>query len=126
MTINVVNFKYQFSHTKMAPLLNFRLLLRFWSEWYMINWYLIYRSGFRPSHSTQDVLLYVVDCWRKAIDERKFVLTGFLDLTKAFDCVNHCVLLDKLAHYGVVHSSHTWFESYLSNQIQSRGVARII
>ena len=79
----------------------------------------IYQSGFRPSHSTQDVLLYVVDCWRKAIDERKFVLTGFLDLAKAFDCVNHCVLLDKLAHYGVVHSSHTWFESYLSNRMQS-------
>ena len=93
----------------------------------MINWYLIffkndlffiYQTGFRPSHSTQ-VLLYVVDCWHKAIDERKFVLTGFLDLAKAFDCVNRCVLLDKLAHYGVVHSSHTWFESYLSNQIQS-------
>ena len=92
----------------------------------MINWYLIFYLSIWFSLISFHVLLYVVDCWRKAIDERKFVLMGFLDLTKAFDCVNHCVLLDKLAHYGVVHSSHTWFESYLSNQIQSRGVARII
>ena len=42
-----------------------------------------YQSGFRPCHSTQDVLLYVVDSWRKAIDARKFVVAGFLDLAKA-------------------------------------------
>ena len=51
-----------------------------------------YQSGFRPGHSMQDVLLYVVDSWRKAIDARKFVVAGFLDLAKAFDCVNHDIL----------------------------------
>ena len=48
-----------------------------------------YQSGFRPSHSTQDVLLYVVDSWHKAIDACKFVVAGILDLAKAFDRVNH-------------------------------------
>ena len=78
-----------------------------------------YQSGFRPCHSTQDVLLYVVDSWRKAIDTCKFVVAGFLDLAKAFDCVNHDILLDKLTHYGVVGNAHSWFESYLCGRQQA-------
>ena len=51
-------------------------------------------------------------------------MAGFLDLaTKAFDCVHHNILLEKLAGYGVVNASQTcnWFQSYLSiiNQMQS-------
>ena len=61
----------------------------------------------------QDVLLYVVDSWRKAIDARKFVVAGYLDLAKAFDCVNHDILLDKLPHDGVVDGAHAWLTSYL-------------
>jgi len=78
-----------------------------------------YQSGFLPSHSTQDVLLYVDDPWRKAIDAHKFVISAFLDLAKAFDCVDHSILLDKLSHYGIVDDSLIWFESYLSGRQQS-------
>ena len=65
------------------------------------------------------MLLYVVDSWRKAIDACKFVVAGFLDLAKAFDCVNHDILLDKLAHYGVVGDAHAWFKSYLCGRQQA-------
>ena len=58
--------------------------------------------------------MHVTDCWRKAIDESKFTAAAFLDVSKAFDCVNHDILLSKLAYYGVLDDSLVWFASYLS------------
>ena len=65
------------------------------------------------------MLLYVVDSWCKAIDACKFGVAGFLELAKVFDCVNHDILLDKLAHYVVVGDAHAWFESYLCGRQQA-------
>ena len=76
------------------------------------------QSGFRPQHSTQDVLVYVTDCWRNAIDESKFTAAAFWDVSKGFDCVNHDILLSKLACYGVMDNSLGWFASYLSGHRQ--------
>ena len=72
------------------------------------------QSGFCPQHSTQDVLVYVTDFWCKAIDESKFTAAAFLDVSKAVNCVNHDILLSKLACYGVLDDSLVWFASYLS------------
>ena len=46
-------------------------------------------------------------------------MTGFLDLAKAFDRVNHDILLDKLAHYGIAGGAHAWLESYLCGHQQA-------
>ena len=77
-----------------------------------------FQSGFQPAHSTQGVLLCVVDCWRRAIDDGKFVVVGYLDLAKAFNCIDHNILLTKLKQYGIVGSTYLWFESYLFNRWQ--------
>ena len=57
---------------------------------------------FRSNHSTIHALISLVDLIRKHLDNDYFVCGIFIDLQKAFDTVNHYILLAKLAHYGVV------------------------
>ena len=56
--------------------------------------------------------------WLSHIDKGNIVGAIFFDLKKAFDVVNHEILLQKLALYGVRGTSLRWFESYLSNRSQ--------
>ena len=76
------------------------------------------QSGFRPGHSTQDVLLKTVDDWRIALDRGEYVGAVLIDLSKAFDSINHTLLLDKLRSYGILGTEHKWFSSYLSGRQQ--------
>jgi hypothetical protein len=76
------------------------------------------QSGFRPNHTTQDVLVGMVDVWRKALDENKLVGAVMIDLSKAFDSVNHTILLKKLERYGVIGTEGQWFKSYLADRKQ--------
>ena len=73
-----------------------------------------FRSGKSTSQSCANVLQYIYD----NLDNGKNVLSVFLDFRKAFDCVDHVILLKKLYHYGIRGVLHEWFESYLSNRTQ--------
>ena len=76
------------------------------------------QSGFRHGYSTEDVLLHVVNSCYTAIDRGQYVGAVFLDLAKAFDCVNHAILLKKLPGYGIGGDAHSWLKSFLCNRTQ--------
>jgi len=76
------------------------------------------QSGYRKGHSTMTALLKVADDMRKSIDHRKLTLLVLLDLSKAFDRVNHKLLLIKLEKLGFSVSVIRWLEHYLSNRWQ--------
>ena len=60
----------------------------------------------------------LIDEITKALDEEKYAVSLFLDLSKAFDTVNHSILLSKLGLYGIRDNENQWFRSYLSNRKQ--------
>ena len=76
------------------------------------------QSGFRPSHSTETCLLNMVNDWTKSMNSGKMIGVAFIDLRKAFDTVNHQILLKKLHDLGASNISLKWFQSYLSGRIQ--------
>lgn len=75
-----------------------------------------YQSGFRKNHSTVTALLKVTDDIRAAMDQRLMTLLVLLDLSKAFDCVHHELLLTKLKYLGFSDNTLNWFLSYLSHR----------
>jgi retron-type reverse transcriptase len=74
--------------------------------------------GFRKDHSTSSALLQLYDKSSSAIDQNKFTIGIFLDLSKAFDTANHYILFEKLQHYGIRGKALDWFKSYFSNRFQ--------
>jgi len=77
-----------------------------------------FQSGFRPGHSTITVLTQMCDNWYENMDNGKLTGVVFIDIRKAFDSIDHAILLQKLAYYGVSQLEHTWFQSYLANRQQ--------
>ena len=73
--------------------------------------------GLRQQYSTSHVLINITENIRKALDGN-FGCGVFVDLQKAFDTVDHQILLAKLNHYGICEVSNDWFKSYLSNRYQ--------
>ena len=76
------------------------------------------QSGFRKNHSTESALILMTDTWLKAINEGKLVGCAMIDFRKAFDLVDHQLLLKKLRIYQFSDMSLSWFKSYLSNRTQ--------
>ena len=77
-----------------------------------------FQFGFRQGHSTAMALVTIVDRISEALDKGKCVIGIFLDFSKAFDTVDHKILLSKLNHYGIRGIALDWFRSYLKTRQQ--------
>ena len=77
------------------------------------------QSGFRAGHSTQTTLLKLVDDVRLAMEQQKITLVVLFDFSKAFDLVDHTILLEKLKSLGCSNITINWFKSYLSGKKQA-------
>ena len=76
----------------------------------------IHQHGFRQNRSTLTNLMVAREDWTKAVDQHCGVDVIFLDFSKAFDRVNHGILMHKLAQYGIGDPLLTWFRCYLNNR----------
>ena len=74
--------------------------------------------GFRQQYSISHALINITENIRKAHDDGNIGCGVFVDLQKAFDDVDHQILLAKLNHYGIRRVSNDWFKYYLSNRSQ--------
>ena len=74
--------------------------------------------GFRSHHSTEHAILSIVDKIHEGIEKGMFSCGIFLDFNKAFDTVNHAILVRKFEHYKIWGIAKDWFVSYLSNREQ--------
>ena len=77
-----------------------------------------YQYGFRKNHSTEHALIELMDQIKLNIGKNKMSCGIFIDLSKAFDTVDHKILLSKLEHYGIRGTTLDLLKSYLSNRSQ--------
>jgi exonuclease III len=74
--------------------------------------------GFREGHATHQAIIKLLENIITSLDKGEFSAAIFLDFSKAFDTVNHEILLQKLSHYGIRDVANSWARSYLTDRTQ--------
>ena len=77
-----------------------------------------HQNGFRPNRSTMDSIVKLTNDLFGSINNKEVILAAFIDLKKAFDTVNHNILLEKLNNMGIRNQTVLWIKSYLGNRMQ--------
>ena len=77
------------------------------------------QSGFRPNHSCETALIHMVEKWLRSLDKGELAGVILVDFRKAFDLVDHSILLKKMELYKLNQNSWNFFRSYLTNRQQS-------
>ena len=84
--------------------------------------FLVSFTGFRKNHSTYHSLLKMLELWKEALDKGKSAGAIFMNPSKAFDTLNHDLLIAKLEAYGFSENSLNYIQSYLRNRLQRTNV----
>ena len=77
-----------------------------------------HQYGFRPKHSTECIALELIDRIITQMDQDEIPINIYLELSKAFDTIDHLILIDKLKYYGINGTNLNLFSSYLNNRKQ--------
>ena len=83
-------------------------------------------AAYREKYSTNHVLIRLIENWKKALDEKFLVGTVLMDLSKAFDCIPHDLLIAKLHAYGFSLKTVTFVYSYLKRRKQKVKVSNVL
>ena len=83
---------------------------------YMNKYLLPYLCGFRRGYSVQHCLTIMLEQWKKSLDTKQYAGALLTDLSKAFDCINHELLIAKLEAYGFDNDSLKFINSYLTDR----------
>ena len=76
------------------------------------------QGGFRPNHSTCSTTAYFINDIYKAMNDNKVLIATYIDAMKAFDTVDHHILLQKAEHYGITGLTLNWLKNYLTERYQ--------
>ena len=85
-----------------------------------------FQYGFRKGKSTTLSIIEITENLKKAVDDNLFTCGVFLDFSKAFDTVNHEILITKMEKYGIRGNPLKWFTSYLTNRQQYVSIQNVI
>ena len=89
---------------------------------YMEKFLSPFLCGFRKGFGTQHYLMVMLELFKKGLDQGKAVGALLTDLSKAFDCINHELLIAKMEAYGFDHSSLSYIYSYLMDRKQTPNI----
>src|SRR3984957_7247468 len=81
--------------------------------------YEAFQSSYQPHHSTETALLRVQNDILTGIDKKEVTLLVLLDLSAAFDTVDHTILLNRMQKIGITGLVYDWFSSYLTGRTQA-------